>query len=108
MYPPACSEEIKQGTKFIIGKWIQIIALKEDDANGHDSGLRSAQTAKILPIPIPGEARSAIDEVLTFSRATRRLWSLSTATTVQPRAANAMAFRPYPHAASSTGLLPTD
>src|SRR6266404_499446 len=87
---------------------MQTIAEKEDGANGHRSAFRSVQTVKILPMRTSGDARSAIYAVLTCSRAARRPWSLSTATTVQPRAAKATALRPYPQEASSTVPLPKD
>jgi hypothetical protein len=42
---------------------MQIIAEKDDGANGHISLFRSAQVVKILPQPMPKVACFAINEV---------------------------------------------
>src|SRR5208283_2730143 len=85
---------------------MQIIAETDDGATGHPSAVRSAQTVKICPMLTPADARFAIYVAFTSSRVTSLFRSLSNATTVQPRAARAMALRPYPQGASITGPLP--
>ena len=108
MYPPSCNDEIKEGIKCSIEKWTETIAEKQDGANGQIFEFRSAQTVKISPLGMPRDALSAIYVTFVWSSVARRLRSLSTATTLQPNAAKATAFRPYPHGASSTSPLPED